>query len=253
MFITKKSTNKNIKSDNKQYSISFSTNTIDFKLLNSLIPYYKVRKVIYKGKGTDSLFIRVSGTGKNLIKLFGRYNKVLKTLTYQEEALLKNIRANSYITKKYNFSEDITLEDEQELFKIYLPNEQVDYYDDYYNYNNQETFYTKRINYETNNNNIKKDVVSKILQSACKTITNFKLSIIDKKVNCFKDNKLDCVAIFNYMIAKKENKLKSYYKVAQKEKATYNNYNDFIKSVVCYGTTQTLNNRFWREIKRELY
>ena len=252
MFITRKNTNeKELKSDNKQYSISFSTNTIDFKLLNSLIPYYKVRKVIYKGKGTDSLFIRVSGTGKNLLKLFNRYNTILKGLTYEEQHLLEKIRNNSYVTKKYNFTDDVTLKDEKELFKIYLANEQVDYYNDYYNYNNQEIFYTKRINYETNN--IKKDVVSKILQSTCKTITNFKLSIIDKKVNCFKDNKLDCVAIFNYMIAKKENKLKSYYKVAQKEKATYNNYNDFIKSVVCYGTTQTLNNRFWKEIKRELY
>lgn len=252
MFITKKNTNEEeLKSDNKQYSISFSTNTIDFKLLNSLIPYYKVRKVIYKGKGTDSLFIRVNGTGKNLLKLFNRYNKILKSLTYEEQHLLEKIRNNSYVTKKYNFTDDITLKDEKELFKIYMPNEQVDYYDDYYNYNNQEIFITKRINYETNN--IKKDVVSKILQSACKTITNFKLSIIDKKVNCFKDNKLDCVAIFNYMIAKKENKLKSYYKVAQKEKATYNNYNDFIKSVVCYGTTQTSNNKFWRIIKRELY
>ena len=242
---------KELKSDNKQYSISFSTNTIDFKLLNSLIPYYKVRKVIYKGKGTDSLFIRVSGTGKNLLKLFNRYNKILKSLTYEEQHLLEKIRNNSYVTKKYNFNDDITLKDEKELFKIYLPNEQVDYYDDYYNYNNQQIFYTKRINYDTDN--IKQDVVSKILKSACKTITNFKLSIIDKKVNCFKDNKLDCVAIFNYMIAKKENKLKSYYKVAQKEKATYNNYNDFIKSVVCYGTNHVPNNRFWREIKRELY
>ena len=253
MFITKKNTNEEeLKSDNKQYSISFSANTIDFKLLNSLIPYYKVRKIIYKGRGTDSLFIRVSGTGKNLLKLFNKYNKILKNLTYEEQHLLQTIKNKSYVTKKYNFSEDITLEEEEELFKIYLPNEQVDYYNDYYNYNNQEKFYTKRINYEKSNN-IKKDVVSKILQSACKTITNFKLSIVDKKIDCFKDNKLDCVAIFNYRIEKKEKKLKSYYKVAQKEGATYNNYTDFIKSVVCYGTTQTLNNRFWQIIKRELY
>lgn len=250
MFITKKNTNKAIKSDNKQYSISFSTNTIDFKLLNSLIPYYKVRKVIYKGKGTDSLFIRVSGTGKNLIKLFGKYNKILKGLTYQEKNLLKNIRNNSYISKKYDFIDD-TL-NEEELFKIYLPNEQVDYYNDYYNYNNQETFYTKRINYETNN--IKKDIVSKILEQATETITDFKLSVIDKKIKCFtSNNKLDCTAIFNYMVEKKQKKLHTYYKVAKKEKATYNDYQDFIKSVVCYGTNHIPNNRFWREVKRELY
>lgn len=163
MFITKKNIKQDIRSNNEQHSISFSTNSIDFKLLNSLVPYYKVRKTIYKGKNTDSLFIRVSGTGKNLIKLFSRYNKILKGLTYQEEALLKNIRKNSYITKKYNF-DDVTLEDERELFKIYLPNEQVDYYDDYYNYNNQSMFYTKRINYQANN--IKEDVVAKILKKS---------------------------------------------------------------------------------------
>ena len=252
MFITKNKCKQELKSDNKQYSISFSTNTIDFKLLNSLIPYYKVRKVIYKGKGTDSLFIRVSGTGKNLLKLFNRYNKILKSLTYEEQHLLEKIRNNSYVTKKYNFSDNITPNDEKELFKIYLPNEQVDYYDDYYNYHNQEKFYTKRINYDTNN--IKEDVVSKILEQATKTITDFKLSVIDKKIKCFKsNNKLDCTVIFNYMVEKRQKRLKTYYKVAKKEKATYNDYQDFIKSVVCYGTNHVPNNRFWREVKRELY
>ena len=252
MFITKNKIKQDVKSNNKCYSISFSANTIDFKLLNNLTQYYKVRKVIYKGKNTDSLFVRVNGQGKNLLKLFSRYNKILKELTYEEENLLKKIRNNSYVTKKYNFSDDVTLEDEQELFKVYLPNEQVDYYNDYYNYNNQETFYTKRINYETNN--IKKDVVSKILEQATETITDFKLSVIDKKIKCFKsNNKLDCGVIFNYMVEKKQKRLKTYYKVAKKEKATYNNYNDFIKSVVCYGTNHVPNNRFWREVKRELY
>lgn len=250
MLITRK--NIDIKSDNKYHSISFSANTIDFKLLNSLTPYYKVKKVIYKGKNTDSLFIRVSGTGKKLIKLFARYNKILHGLTYQEKNLLEKIKNNSYITKKYNFYDDVTIQDEIELFKVYLPSEQVDTYDDYYNYNNQDMFYTKRINYEKNN--IKKDVVSKILEKATEIITNFKLSVIDEKIKCFKDNnKIDCVEIFNYMINKKEKKLKKYYKVAKNEKATYNNYNDFIKSVVCYGAHHIDNNRFWREIKRELY
>lgn len=249
MFITKKNIEQDIRSNNEQHSISFSTNSIDFKLLNSLVPYYKVRKTIYKGKNTDSLFIRVSGTGKNLIKLFSRYNKILKGLTYQEQTLLKNIREKSYISKKYIFTDDI--EDERELFKIYLPNEQIDYYHDYDNYHNQDMFYTKRINYQANN--IKEDVVAKILKKACNLITDFKLSVIDKKIQCFNNNRLDCIAIFNYMIGKKERRLKTYYKVAQNEGATYNNYEEFIKCIVCYGTTQTLNNRFWREVKRELY
>lgn len=251
MFITKKNIKENIKSNNEQHSLVFSANTIDFKLLNSLTPYYKVRKTIYKGKNTDNLFIRVSGTGKSLIKLFSRYNKILHGLTYQEKNLLEKIKNNSYITKKYNFIDDVTLEDEKELFKIYLPNEQVDYYNDYYNYNNQDMFYTKRINYEKNN--IKKDVVAEILKKACNLITDFKLSVIDKKIKCFKGNKIDCIAIFNYMINKKQKKLKTYYKVAQKEGATYNSYNEFIKCVVCYGVSHPINNRFWREIKRELY
>lgn len=249
MFITKKNIEKDIRSNNKQHSISFSTNSIDFKLLNSLVPYYKVRKTIYKGKNTDSLFIRVSGTGKNLIKLFSRYNKILKGLTYQEQTLLKNIREKSYISKKYIFTDDV--EDERELFKIYLSNEQIDHYHDYDNYHNQDMFYTKRINYQANN--IKEDVVAKILKKACNLITDFKLSVIDKKIQCFNNNRLDCIAIFNYMIEKKQSKLKTYYKVAQNEGATYNNYEEFIKCIVCYGTTQTLNNRFWQIIKRELY
>ena len=251
MLITKKNIEQDVKSNNEYYNISFSANSIDFKLLNSLTPYYKVKKVIYKGKNTDSLFIRVNGTGKNLIKLFSRYNKILHGLTYQEKNLLEKIRANSYITKKYNFSDEITIEDEKNLFKVYLPNEQVDYYNDYDNYNNQDMFYTKRVNYEKNN--IKQDVVSKILKKACNLITDFKLSVIDKKIKCFENNKLDCIAIFNYMIGKKENKLKTYYKVAKKEGATYNDYQDFIKSVVCYGANHIDNNRFWREVKRELY
>lgn len=251
MLITRKNIEEDVKSNDKLYSISFSANSVDFKLLNSLTPYYKVKKVIYKGKNTDTLFIRVSGTGKSLIKLFSRYNKILHGLTYQEEALLEKIRKNSYITKKYNFSDDVTLEDERELFKIYLPNEQVDYYNDYDNYHNQDMFYTKRINYQANN--IKEDVISKILKQATDIITDFKLSVIDKKIQCFNNNRLDCIAIFNYMISKKERKLKTYFKVAQKEGATYNNYEEFIKCIVCYGTTQTLNNRFWREVKRELY
>ena len=96
MFITKKKIKQNIKSDEKYYSVTFSSNSIDFKVLNNLIPYYSVRKIIYKGKNTDSLFIRVGGEGKNLLKLFTKYNKILHNLTYSEEALLNKIREKSH-------------------------------------------------------------------------------------------------------------------------------------------------------------
>ena len=179
-------------------------------------------------------------------------NKYSSSYVKPFKTLLKKIKENSYISRKYNFSDDVTLKEEQELFKIYLSNEQVDYYNDYDNYYNQEVFYTKRIEY--NKKIIKEDIISKVLKQATETITDFKLCIINKKIKCFKsNNKLDCTAIFNYMVEKKQKKLKIYYKVAKKEKATYNDYQDFIKSVVCYGTNHVPNNRFWRQIKRELY
>ena len=245
MFITKKKIKEDVKSNDKYYSVSFSANTIDFKLLNSLIRYYKVRKIIYKGRGTDSLFIRVGGTGKNLLKLFNRYNKVLRGLTHQEEALLKKIRNNSYVTKKYNFSDNITLEEEKELFKIYLPNEQVDYYNDYDNYHNQEVFYTKRIDYNKKDN-IKQDVITKTLEQACKLITDFKLSNTPIKINSdtlFED-------IFNYRLKVCSFKLHNHY---HRIKSNYDSYEEFIKYIVFYGANHHSNQRFWEKIKRELY
>lgn len=100
-------------------------------------------------------------------------------MTHEEKYLLNNIGTNTHISKKYNFTDEITIQDEIDLFKIYLPNEQTDNYNDYYNSNNQNVFYTKRINYEKTKKNIK--TIDKILDKPCNTITDFKLSAIDKK------------------------------------------------------------------------
>lgn len=244
MFITKKKIKQNIKSDEKYYSVTFSSNSIDFKVLNNLIPYYSVRKIIYKGKNTDSLFIRVGGEGKNLLKLFTKYNKILHNLTYSEEALLNKIREKSYITKKYNFTDEPTIEDEIDLFKIYLPNEQVDCYDDYANYHNQDIFYTKRINY--NKNYIKQDVVTKTLERATKILTDFKLSNL--KLNYNSNNLM--VDIFNIRLNQCSFKLHNNY---HRVKNNYDSYEEFVKNIVYYGANHKDNNRFWREVKRELY
>ena len=243
MFITKNTNKdlKDLKSNDKYYSISFSANTIDFKLLNSLIPYYKVRKVIYKGKNTDSLFIRVSGIGKNLIKLFNRYNKVLKGLTYQETSLLKNIREKSYISKKYNFYDDV-LDNE---YGYYEPIIQTDTYNDYDNCYNQSIFKNKRIDYNKKDN-IKKDAISKTLERACKLITDFKLSNTSIKINSdtlFED-------IFNYRVKVCSFKLHNNY---HRVKNNYDSYEEFIKYVVFYGANHHSNQRFWQKTKKELY
>ena len=244
MFITRKKIKQDRKNDEKYYSISFSANTVDFKLLNSLAPYYKVKKVIYKGKNTDTLFIRIGGQGKDLLRVFNRYNKILKNLTYQEKNLLKYIKNNSYISKKYNFCDDITLDDEKELFKIYLPNEQVDYYNDYYNFNNQDIFYTKRINYEKTEKNIQ--TIDITLQHCIDMLDDFKLSDLSVDLS----NGIPFMEIFHKRIKACEYRLKrNYWRVQDR----YKDYDDFIKSIVCYGTTQTKNNRYWQIIKRELY
>ena len=244
MFITRKKIKQDRKNDEKYYSISFSANTVDFKLLNSLAPYYKVKKVIYKGKNTDTLFIRIGGQGKDLLRVFNRYNKILKNLTYQEKNLLKYIKNNSYISKKYNFCDDITLDDEKELFKIYLPNEQVDYYNDYYNFNNQDIFYTKRINYEKTEKNIQ--TIDITLQHCIDMLDDFKLSDLSVDLS----NGIPFMEIFHKRIKACEYRLKRNYLRVQDR---YKDYDDFIKSIVCYGTTQTKNNRYWQIIKRELY
>ncbi len=250
MLIKQKNIKEKIKADNKYYSISFSANTIDLKLLLNILSYYKkINKLIYKGGNTDVLFLRIGGAGKDLLKAFSRYNRILKGgLTYKEQALLKKIKKDSYVTKKYNFSDDEIKE--EELFKVYLPDEQVDCYDDYDNYHHQE-IYTKRIKY--NKQVVKSNTIDKVLQATCDTITNFKLSSLNKKINILKDNGINHIVIFNYMIQKNEKKLKNYYRVAKKEKATYSDLQDFIKSAVFYGASHTPNNRFWREVKRELY
>ena len=199
----KAQTNRNTLKDlRKLCVVRLNCNSIDLDVLKANTKYYNVKTEYFKANGRDTLFVDLIGENHDIIRLFIKYNTILKGLTYQEKHLLNQIRTSSYVTKKYNFSEDITLEDEEKLFKIYLPNEQVDYYNDYYNYNNQETFYTKRINYDRNN--IKEDVVSKVLNKSCNLITDFKLSVIDKKINYSKDNRF--ATIFKYMIGKKEKK-----------------------------------------------
>ena len=240
---------KGIRDLKKIVSVKFNTNSILVDVLKHQLKYYPYIKANwYKGKNTDSLFLELIGVNHQLIQLFNRYNKILSSITYKEQQQLNYIRDNSYITKKYSCYDDV-LDNE---YGVYEPINTVDNYNDYDNCYNQSFFKNKRINYDKNQN-IKKDVVTKTLEQACKLITDFKLSVIDKKINCFKNNKLDCIAIFNYMIGKKDKKLKTYYKVAKKEKATYNNYNEFIKCVVCYGASHPTNNRFWQIIKRELY
>ena len=243
MFITKNTNKdlKDLKSNNKYYSISFSANTIDFKLLNSLIPYYRVRKTIYKGKNTDSLFIRVSGTGKNLIKLFGKYNKILHGLTYQETSLLKYIKNNSYISKKYNYYDDIV----DNEYGIYEPIKNIDDYNDYDNYYNQSIFKNKRINYNKENY-IKQDVVTKTLERATKTVTEFKASNL--KLNYNSNNLM--LDIFNIRLKQCSFKLHNNYHRVQD---VYDDYDDFIKHMVIYGANHHSNQRFWQIIKRELY
>ena len=240
MFITRKNTDKDLKSDEKFYNINFSANSIDFKLLNSLTVYYKVSKLIYKGKGTDSLFIRVSGTGKNLLKLFNKYNKVLKGLTYQEKSMLKYIKNKSYITKKYNFYDDVL----DKEYGVYEPINTIDNYNDYDNYHNQSIFKNKRINYEKNY--IKQDVVTKTLERATETMMDFKLSDTNIKLN---SNTL-FIDVFKYRLKVCSFKLHNNY---HRVKNTYDNYDDFIKHMVLYGASHHKNQRFWAKIKRELY
>lgn len=228
--------------------VRLNCNSIDVDVLKANTKYYNVKTEYFKANGRDSLFVDLIGKNHDIIRLFIKYNNILDGLTYKEQDMLKYIKNNSYISKKYNYYDDIP----DNEYGIYEPIKEIDDYNNYDNYYNQSVFKNKRINYD-NKNNIKQDVVSKILEQACNLITDFKLSVIDEKINCFKDNKLDYIAIFNYMIGKKEKKLKTYYKVAQNEGVTYNNYNEFIKCVVCYGASYPKNNRFWREVKRELY
>ena len=241
----KAQTNRNTLKDlRKLCVVRLNCNSIDLDVLKANTKYYNVKTEYFKANGRDTLFVDLIGENHDIIRLFIKYNTILKGLTYQEKHLLNQIRTSSYVTKKYNFSEDITLEDEEKLFKIYLPNEQVDYYDDYDNFYNQSVFKNKRINY--NKKDIKKqDVITKTLEQACKLITDFKLSNTPIKINSntFKD-------IFNYRLKVCSFKLHNNY---HRVKSNYDSYEEFIKYVVFYGASHYSNQRFWEKIKRELY
>ena len=228
----------------KNCSIVINTNSLEIGLIKSMLKYRKnINYQWKKGYSTDSLFLRIYGKNHDIIAFLKKYNDNLIGLTYQEKKQLDKIRKNSYITKKYNFSDEITIEDEEDLFKIYLPSEQIDTYDDYYNYNNQRIFYAKRINY--NKTYKKMEIIDETLKHCIEMIEDFKLS--DLKVNL--SNGIPFIEIFNKRIKACEYRLKrNYYRVEDR----YTDYNDFIKSIVYYGASH-YKGKWWQIIKRELY
>lgn len=226
----------------KNCSIVINTNSLEIDLIKSMLKYRKnIEYQWKKGYSTDSLFLRIYGKNHDIIAFLKKYNNNLIGLTYQEKRLLNNIKEKSYITKKYNFSDDV---EEEELFKIYLPNEQVDSYNDYDNIKNQSVFYNKRINYEKTEKNIQ--TIDITLQHCIDMLNDFKLSDLNVDLS----NGIPFMEIFHKRIKACEYRLKrNYWRVQDR----YKNYDDFIKSIVCYGTIQTKNNRYWQIIKRELY
>lgn len=226
----------------KNCSIVINTNSLEIDLIKSMLKYRKNIKYQWKkGYSTDSLFLRIYGKNHDIIAFLKKYNDNLIGLTYQEKKLLNNVKQKSYISKKYNFSDDV---EEEELFKIYLPNEQVDSYNDYDNIKNQSVFYNKRINYEKTEKNIQ--TIDITLQHCIDMLDDFKLSDLNVDLS----NGIPFMEIFHKRIKACEYRLKrNYWRVQDR----YKNYDDFIKSIVCYGTIQTKNNRYWQIIKRELY
>lgn len=229
----------------KNCTIVLNTNSIDVDLIKSMLKYRKNLNYQWKkGKNTDSLFLYIQGKNHDIIKFLKKYNKNHIGLTYKEKKQLDKIRKNSYISKKYNFTDDITIEDEIDLFKIYLPNEQVTTYNDYDNIKNQSVFYNKRINYEKTEKNM--DVIDETLNYSVEMLDDFKLS----NLNLDLSNGIPFIEVFNKRIKACEYRLKrNYWRIQDR----YKNYDEFIKSVVCYGASHTNNNRYWRIIKRELY
>lgn len=226
----------------KNCSIVINTNSLEIDLIKSMLKYRKnIEYQWKKGYSTDSLFLRIYGKNHDIIAFLKKYNNNLIGLTYQEKRLLNNIKEKSYITKKYNFSDDV---EEEELFKVYLPNEQVDSYNDYDNIKNQSVFYNKRINYEKTEKNIQ--TIDITLQHCIDMLDDFKLSDLNVDLS----NGIPFMEIFHKRIKACEYRLKrNYWRVQDR----YKNYDDFIKSIVCYGAIQTKNNRYWQIIKRELY
>lgn len=229
----------------KNCSIVINTNSLNIDLIKSMLKYRKnIHYQWKKGYSTDSLFLRIYGKNHDIIAFLKKYNNNLISLTYQEERQLSQIRKNSYITKKYNFSDDVTIKDEIELFKIYLPDEQVDTYDDYDNIKNQSVCYKKRINYEKTEKNAQ--TIDITLEHCIDMLDDFKLS----DLNVDSSNGIPFIEIFNKRIKACEYRLKRHY---WRVKDRYKDYNEFIKCVICYGASHTKNNRYWQIIKRELY
>lgn len=229
----------------KNCSIVINTNSLEIDLIKSMLKYRKNIKYQWKkGYSTDSLFLRIYGKNHDIIAFLKKYNDNLIGLTYQEKKQLDKIRKNSYITKKYNFSDEITIEDEIDLFKIYLPGEQVDTYSDYDNIKNQSVFYHKRINYEKTEKNIQ--VIDITLKHCIDMLDDFKLSDLNVDLS----DGIPFMEIFHKRIKACEYRLKrNYWRV----KDRYTDYDEFIKAIVCYGAIHTKNNRYWQIIKRELY
>lgn len=78
------------------------------KLLLSLLRAYKLKVSLYKGKNTDTLFIKVSGKKYIIIKVFNLYNeKIQAELTHGEKKLLEQLKAyktNTTSFNKYDFT-----------------------------------------------------------------------------------------------------------------------------------------------------
>lgn len=233
---------KGIRDLKKVVSVKFNTNSILVDVLKHQLKYYPYIKANwYKGKNTDSLFLELIGVNHQLIRLFNKYNKILSELTYKEEALLDNIKNNSYISKKYSYYDDI-LDNE---YGYYEPISTIDNYDDYDNIKNQSVFHNKRINYEKPTYK-KQDVVTKTFEQATKTFTDFKASNL--KLNYNSSNLM--LDIFNIRLQQCSFKLHNNY---HRVKNVYDDYDDFIKHMVIYGANHHSNQRFWQIIKRELY
>lgn len=224
----------------KLVSVTFNTNSILIDVLKHLLKYDSyIKTEYYKGKNTDTLFIKLTGTNHSLIKIFNKYNTILNGVTYKEEQQLKYIREKSYISLKYSFND---VSDNE--YGLYEPVKNIDTYTDYESYYNQSVFKQKRINYNKSKN-IKQDVITKTLENACKCITEFKLSDTNIKISdtLFED-------IFNYRIKICSFRLHNNY---NRVKSNYDSYEDFLKYVVFYGASHHSNQRFWEKIKRELY
>ena len=223
----------------KDCTIVLNSNSLDIDLIKSMLKYRKNLNYQWKkGKNTDSLFLYISGKNHEIIKFLKKYNKNLIGLTYKEKKQLDNIRKNSYISLKYSLNEPTDNE-----YGYYEPVKDADNYNDYDNIKNQQIFYAKRINY--NKTYKKMEIIDETLKHCVEMIEDFKLS--DLKVNL--SNGIPFIEIFNKRIKACEYRLKrNYYRVEDR----YTDYNDFIKSIVCYGASH-YKGKWWQIIKRELY